>query len=124
MDIKGLVKPLGPLSTESRERVERTIRSEKSHDRDGNGQQSFAQNGEEHPPMSEEEFQKALNHLKNLPVVKENNLTFVEEFRNGQRFLILKEPSGRVLRRIAESELWTLQVVKDHDKGQLLSRSA
>lgn len=123
MDIKGIGKPLSPLATERRERVERSITSEKSHDREGNGQQFYGQNGQDREPMTDEEFKKALEHLKNLPVVKDNHLLLIEEVHNGRRVLILKEPSGRLLRRIPESELWTLQVVKENEKGQILRRS-
>ncbi len=124
MDLKGIGKPIGPLPVINRERVERSISSEKSNDREGNGQAAMNGEGEQRPPMSEEEFQMALEHLRNLQVVKENHLEVVEFISEGKRIVIIREPSGKVIRRIQENELWTLQAVKYSEKGQLLRRSA
>lgn len=124
MDLKGIGKPIGPLPTVSRERVERSISSEKSSDREGNGQASNGSHEQQHPPMTDEQFEQAIEHLKSLSVVKENHLEVIVELRENKRLVILKEPSGKVIRRILENELWSLQAVKDSEKGQLISRSA
>jgi hypothetical protein len=124
MDLKGIGKPIGPPPVQNRERVERSISSEKALDREGNGQASYGEGGQQHPPMSDEQFEHALEHLRNLQVVKDNHLEVVVQISEGKRFVILREPNGKVIRRIPESELWTLQAVKDKEKGQLLSKSA
>lgn len=124
MDLKGIGKPIDPLPVINRERVERSISSEKASDREGNGQASYDGNEKQHPPMTEEQFQQAIEHLRNLPAVKDNHLEVIAEVREDKRIVILREPNGKVIRRIRENELWTLQAVKDSDKGQLLSRSA
>lgn len=124
MDLKGIGKPVGPLPIQPRERVERSISSERTLDREGNGQAAYGDGGEKHPPMSEEQFQRALQHLRDLSVVKENNLEVVEQSSDGRRVVIIRETNGKIIRRIYEAELWTLQAVKDHDKGQLLSKAA
>lgn len=81
--------------------------------------------GEQKPPMSDEQLKKAMEHLKSLPVVKDHQL-LLELFTNegGKRFVLLKEPNGKLIRRIPEDELWTLQVVKETEKGQLLRKTA
>ena len=84
-------------------------------------------NGEQkkdHPPMDDEQKKRALFHFKNLAVVKENNLRVSWEVFEGRNFLILKEPSGKVVRKLPESELWDLQTVKENEKGQLIRRTA
>lgn len=124
MDLKGIGKPIGPLPIQTRERVERSINSEKTGDREGNGQAAFGDGQQHHQPMSDEQFQKAKEHLENLQAVKDNHLEVVEYHSEGKRFLLLREPNGKVIRRIPESELWTLQNVKNNEKGQLLSRTA
>lgn len=124
MDLKGIGKPIGPPPVQHRERVERSISSEKTLDREGNGQAAYGDGGQQHPPMSDEQFKKALEHLRSLQVVKDNQLEAVEVTAKGKRFIVLREPSGKVIRRIPESELWTLQTVKENEKGQLLSKSA
>lgn len=125
MDLKGIGKPVNLLPVKNREKVERSISSEKTTDREGNGQAAYGDGGQQqHQPMSDEQFQAVLEHLRGLQVVKENGLEVVEYASEGKRMVLLREPSGKVLRRIPESELWSLQTVKDKEKGQLLSKSA
>lgn len=124
MDLKGIGKPINPLPVKPRERVERSISSEKTMDREGNGQASYGGGEQQHPPMTEEEFKIAIEHLKSLQVVKDNHLEVVEIQKEGKRIILLREPNGKVIRRIPEQELWSLQVVKENEKGQLLSKSA
>jgi hypothetical protein len=124
MDIKGLGKILTPNDFKKVEKSERPVRSEEAHDRDPNGQMYQGGEEEKHPPMSDEEFEKALEHLKSLAVVKDHNLRVEEKTYEGKRFVLLLEFSGKVVRRIAEAELWTLRSVKENEKGQILSKTA
>lgn len=124
MDLKGIGKPVNLPPVQGREKVERSISSEKTTDREGNGQAAFGDGGEQHPPMSDEQYKMALEHLRKLQAVKENNLEVVEYVTEGKRFVLLKEPNGKVIRRIPEKELWSLIAVKDKEKGQLLSKTA
>lgn len=123
MDLKGVVRTLNPVEVQKNAPVDRTIKSEGSHDRDGNGQMPSG-GGQQHPPMSDEQFQKAIEHLKAHAVVKEHNLEVVIKDQNGQKIIYIQEQSGKVLRRIFEEELWSLITAKDNEKGQLLSRAA
>lgn len=125
MDIRNAIGSLLPTNLRRRDPVERAIRSDSATDRDGNGQMPQGEKHEEKPPMSDEQLKKALDHLKSLPVVKDHNLSVeLVTAEHGKRFVLLKEPTGKLIRRIPESELWTLQVVGDHDKGQLLRKTA
>lgn len=126
MDIKGVLKAVLPIDVRAKSNVEKTIKTDNTADRDANGQmaQDGQQKEKEHPPMSEEQLKKALEHLKNLAVVKDNNLTVQLTQKDGKNFVLIKEPTGKVVRNIPESELWTLQVVKDTEKGQLLRKTA
>lgn len=124
MDLKGIGKPVNLPPVQGREKVERSISSEKTTDREGNGQAAYGEGGEQHPPMNDEQFKKALEHLRNLQAIKDNHLEVIEYVTEGKRFVLLKEPSGKVIRRIPEKELWSLITVKNKEKGQLLSKSA
>ncbi|MBX3018343.1 MAG: hypothetical protein KF767_10665 [Bdellovibrionaceae bacterium] len=127
MDIRHAIGSLLPTNLRKKDPVERNIKSDSATDRDGNGQMpgQDKNQGEQKPPMSEEQLKKAMDHLKGLPVVKDHNL-LVELLTNegGKRFVLLKEPNGKLIRRIPEEELWTLQVVKETEKGQLLRKTA
>lgn len=104
--------------------MDRAIRSDSATDRDGNGQMPSDGQQPEHGPMSDEQLQKALDHLQSLPVVKDHNLTLEVVMVEQKRFVLLKESDGKLIRRIPESELWTLQVVRENEKGQLLRKTA
>lgn len=124
MDIRGVAKIINPLATQKVDKIEKGIKSENTTEREGNGQMASGDDSEHRPPMNDEEFQKALEHLKNLSVFKEHHLDIVVKEADGKRIIIIQEPSGKIIRRILETELWTLQEVKDKEKGQLLSKSA
>ncbi len=124
MDIKGVLNAVLPSTIRGKEKVERTIKSDSTTDRDANGQMPGGNQEEHHPPMSDEQFKKAIEHLKSLSVVKDHSLSVEPVELEGKRFVFLKEPSGKIVRRIPELELWSLQVVKNTEKGQLLRKTA
>lgn len=124
MDIRNAIGSILPLNLNRKDPVDRAIRSESTTDRDANGQQSQQGAEDQKPPMSEEQLTKAIEHLRSLPVVKDHNLSLELVTIETKRFVLLKEPSGKLLRRIPESELWSLQVVKENEKGQLLRKTA
>ncbi|GIL16777.1 MAG: hypothetical protein BroJett040_05280 [Oligoflexia bacterium] len=126
MDIKNVLKSVLPIGVNPKAKVEKAIKTDSTTDRDANGQTGYGQQQreKEKPPMTDEQLKKAMDHLKNLAVVKDHNLSVVLTELEGKKFVLIKEPSGKVVRRIAEAELWTLQVVKDTEKGQLLRKTA
>jgi hypothetical protein len=129
MNIKtiiGQVWPIGRNTSEiSKEIGGKPIKSDSTTDRDGNGQMPFHQGqGQDQQPMSDEEFAQALEKFKKLPVIKDKNLMVETQIVDHKRCVILKEASGKVLRRIMESELSILLQAQDKDKGRILSKSA
>lgn len=125
MDIKNALNQVIPIGLRTKGPVQKTIKSDSTTDRDANGQQAFGGQQEQHrEPMSEEQLQKALEHLRGLAVVKDHGLSVELIDQAGRKFVLLKEASGKVIRRIPESELWTLQIMQDEKKGQLLNKSA
>jgi hypothetical protein len=110
MNIKGLINfptsEIRPI-----EKVDRTIKSEEAQDRDANGQ-DFSRHGEQQQhrePMNEEQLNRALDHLKNLPGVKEHHWTIELEVADNGRFFLVKDNLGTLIRRIPELDLWTLE---------------
>lgn len=125
MDIRNAVGSLLPTNLRKKDPIERIIKSDNTTDRDGNGQMPQGDKREDdRPPMSDEQLAKALEHLKSLSVVKDHHISLEVVVLEGKRFVLLQESDGKVIRRIPEHELWTLQVVKDNEKGQLLSKTA
>lgn len=125
MNIKGFIPNILP-NTELRsiESIGRAIKSDQTNDRDANGQQSYGENQQEQrEPMTEEQLEKSMDHLRNLPAIKEHKWTVHLETDNDKRFVIVKDNLGTVIRRIPELELWTLPA-DNSPRGQLLKKSA
>ena len=124
MNIKGLIGNIPATSVRPTERIERTIKSDSTNDRDANGQQTFDQKEKDQSPMSEEQLLQAIAHLRNLPFVKEHNWSIELLQDNDKKFVIVKDLTGIMIRKIPENELWTLPLDFNDLKGQLLRKTA
>lgn len=125
MDVKNILNQILPVNLRVKETATKEIKSGSTTDRDANGQQAYSNNqNQQHPPMSDEQLKKALEHLQSLQVVKDHNLEVSLVEVDGKKFILLKEPDGKVIRRIPEFELWSLQIMKDEKRGKILNRSA
>lgn len=129
MNIKGLLGNMitSPIrNKETATKTERTIKSDSTHDRDANGQQLYDQNKKQQQQgsMSEEQFNKAVEYLLSLPSVKEHQWSVEIVNENSKRFVLVKDNLNNIVRRIPESELWSLPFDKDVRTGQLLKKSA
>lgn len=128
MNIKGLSGNIPAPPVRPTDRTDRLIKSDMAHDRDPNGQQAFDQKEKDQGPMSDEELKKSLEHLKNLPFVKEHkwSIELVSEFAGDveKKFVLVKDTSGTLIRKIPEKDLWTLPLDFNDQKGQLLRKTA
>ena len=128
MDIKNALNAILPITNRVREVSQRSLKTGTTSDRDANGQQQYQQQNQnqQRGPMSDEQFKKALEYLQSLDVFKEHSLSIEVIESKSKKIVILKEPDGKVLRRINEEELWTLQVMQNEPqkKGQLLRKTA
>jgi uncharacterized FlaG/YvyC family protein len=125
MNIKGVLGGVIPSDIRPVARVDKGIKADSSSsDRDANGQMAQDQGQKKHPPMNDEQKKKALEHLRSLAVVKDNSLSVEWASFENKNIVLIKEPSGKIVRRIPEEELWSLQSVQNSGKGQLLRKTA
>jgi len=125
MNIKGLLGNMLPTSPlRPAEKTERAIKSDSTSDRDANGQQAGGGEQQQHEPMTDEQLQKALEQLKNLPGVKDHNWSVELVMIENKKFALVKDVNGTVIRRIPELDLWTLPSGSEPGKGQLLKKTA
>jgi uncharacterized FlaG/YvyC family protein len=128
MNIKGLIGSIPTTPVKQIDRTERLIKSDMAHDRDPNGQQAFDQKEKDQGPMNDEEMKKSLEHLKNLPFVKDHkwSIELVSESTENseKRFVLVKDALGTIIRKIPEKDLWTLPLDFNEQKGQLLRKTA
>jgi hypothetical protein len=126
MNIKGLGAVGLPNEVRLVDKVDRVVRSNKSNDRDGNGKQEFQQNNQEQPkpPMTPEQLETCLEHLKKLDAVKEHSWSIeLEVLKDQTRFVLVKDNLGNLIRRIPEADLWTLSTDKE-SRGQIFQKVA
>jgi len=124
MNIKSLVGNIPTIPVRPVDKLDRTIKSDSTHDRDGNGQQLFDDRQKKRDPMSEEQIEKCLEHLRNLPAVKENNWNIELAEIDGHRYVMVKDFNGQLIRKFPEADLWTLPSDLDDPRGQLLKKTA
>jgi len=122
MNIKSVVGNLIPIDFGKRDL--RKTRNEPERDAQQGGQGNGGGQYKHHK-FTEDELASALKMLKELPGVKENNLQFRIE-RNKDRIVIfVEDPTGKVIRRIPDLELWALYTSRQADspRGNLLNKS-
>lgn len=123
MNIKGLLGPQVMPAIRPTEKVDRAIHSDVTHDRDANGQQTFGDSQDQREPMSDEQLQQALEHLRQLPAVKEHKWTVELSVEDDKKYVLIKDNLGTLIRRIPEIELWTLGSDQPL-KGQIFKKTA
>ena len=73
--------------------------------------------------MSDDQLQKAIEKLKDLPATKEHKWQILLEVTGEIRSVLVKDNLGNLIRRIPEKELWTLPE-NDNPKGHLFKKAA
>lgn len=124
MNIKGVLGPQIPNPVKNVEKVDRAIHSDMSHDRDANGQQTFGDQKKDQGPMSDEQLEKAMEQLRQLPALKEHHWTVQLAIEDGKKFVLVKDNLGTLIRRIPEADLWSLSNDGNSTKGHLFKRAA
>lgn len=125
MNIKGLLGPNITPQVRSSDKVEKAgIKSDSAHDRDANGQQTYQQDQQKKGPMSEEQLQKAVEHLRQLPAAKEHHWSVELAVIQNKKFILIKDNLGAVIRKIPEHELWVLPLFEEARKGNLFKKTA
>lgn len=120
------VKSLGPqiVQPPTVKKSEGTTRTtlKESVDRDANGRQD---QGQEEPKrhLKDEEFQEALQILKDLPGVKQSNLVVRVESRDDHRIIFIEDIKGHVVRRLSEADLWAVTRDKSKATGQIYDKA-
>ncbi len=124
MNIKGLISNIIPTEARTVDRTERVIKFDETQDRDANGQQAYDQNQKDKkPPMTDEQLEKAMDHLRSLTATKEHKWHVKLEVLEGARHVLICDNLDNIIRRIPEVELWSLPSDQSA-KGQLLHRAA
>jgi uncharacterized FlaG/YvyC family protein len=121
MNIKSVApNPVIPL--EPKQKVDGNSRTVSTQDRDANGRQEQKE-PEIKRHLSQEEFDEALKALEETSGIKSNNLTIRVEMKDDCRVVVIADSTGKVVRRLSESQLWTATRDKDRQTGKILDRA-
>lgn len=122
MNIRSLSNIILPKTNEA-DSAKKLKSEDTAKDRDPNGQAYQQAEEQEHHNLTEEEVDCAMEYLKNLPGLKQSNLSLSKEFKNNIFVVVVKDPQGKVVRRILPPELYRLSKVdKDQTTGHLLNK--
>lgn len=121
MNIRSLTNPVGVIESVKPGET-RAVRTEvSSEDRDADGKRQEEEANKD--PLTEDELKKALEYLENLSGLKANQLTIEIENSNEYRLILIKDRSGKTIRRMVEWELRSLLVTTDKKTGQIFDKA-
>ncbi len=129
MDVKNVIRNILPFAknpvseTKRRELVQGEAKA--SADRDANQQDPNHHEDAPKRGLTDEELQAAVQHLEGLAGVKDNGLRIRLEKNDGIPVVYVEDPTGKVVRRIPESELSQIKSRASDSKstGQLLNKA-
>lgn len=120
MNIKGLNSaPVLPL--EPKQKVDGDTKTHESTDRDADGRRQSGHEEKRH--LTQGEFDDALKVLGEHPGLKSNNLKIRVETKEDCRVVIIEDSTGKVVRRLSESQLWAATRDKDRNTGRILDKA-
>ncbi len=121
MNIKSVfVAPVQPI--DPKPKVDGNSRAKSSSDRDADGKR-HQQEGETKRNLSQQEFDDAIKTLGETPGLKSNNLVIKVEVNDGVRVIYIVDPNGVTVRRLSESQLWSVTRDKDRQTGKFLDKA-
>ncbi|MGZ3724911.1 MAG: hypothetical protein ACXWQQ_03895 [Pseudobdellovibrio sp.] len=127
MNIKSLIGNLAPITTAptAAAKVDRQIKTDNTADRDANGQQFYGKERKKEK-MTDEQFEKAVELLREKHFIKDMHWIVLASEENGIKFAVVQDPQGQTIRRIPEYDLWEVfdDVRSEETKGQLLKKTA
>ena len=124
MNIKNVLNNIVNIAGVDKAKLDHKTKLDGSADRDtdlGRGEEEASKH-----KMTDQEAQEVLAHLKDVDGVKSNNLQVRMENTNGTYIVFIEDIHGKVVRRIAEAEMWFIyqkQKAGDGKKGQLFNKA-
>ena len=120
MNIKGVVGNLIPIDVTKktdRKKMKETV------DRDPQQNQQGGSEPEQHR-FTDEELARAIQFLKENPGIKIHNLSLRIERKDTRVTVFVEDYTGKVIRRISDTELWALvKSGEQKSRGTLLNKA-
>lgn len=98
MNIKGFSTPIQNI--EGKKSTQKTKTFESNKDRDPGSNQHFSQEDEQDKKFDRDEVEEAIKFMQNYSGIKDNNLTVSIQKINEVELVIIKDLSGKIVRRM------------------------
>lgn len=123
MVLGGVPSASGPAS------AQKEIKSDMTHDRDGNGQELYQKQQKKKQKMTREQAVAAVSKMNAKQFMKDMSWTVDLVEDEGYFFALVVDSSANVIRKISEFDLWdsldaSYLNEKETSKGNLLRRTA
>lgn len=122
MNIRGLTPQIAAIDSRLRAEAKDKVRLENSPERDANGRQEST-GDEKKRHLTEDEFQQALQALKDNPHIASSLLTVHVEAQGESRVVLIKDATGQVVRRLSEADLWLVTREAERPTGKILDKA-
>ena len=122
MNIKGLNPTLAALEPRTRVEGKENVRLQDSGDRDADGRRQDAE-PEPKRHLTDLEFELAIKTLKEHQGVVAHGLIIRVETHEDTRVIFIEDQTGKVIRRLSESDLWLVTREKNRATGQILDKA-
>lgn len=124
MTIKSVTTPPNPVEIRKTATTHET-KTEGSSERDAQAFYDDTNQKQQKRKLTDHEIGEVIEHLKNLPFVKENNWSIRLEVVGNYSIVFVEDSQGKIIRRIPEQDLWGLWMQKstDKNKGNILNKA-
>lgn len=123
MNVKSIISSIANIAGISAQKLDKKTKTSASDEKDT--QLGYGEEESSNHRMSDDEAKQVLEYLENLDGIKDNNLSVRLEKSEDRFVVFVQDPTGKVVRRIQENELWYLfkKRNKDSKKGQILNKA-
>lgn len=123
MNVKSLsTPPISAVDTRLKTDVKSEVKSQESSEREADGRRNNDGNQPDRR-MTEEELAEVIKVIEEMPGVKTHSLLVELADENFSPVVWLKDPSGRIIKRLTQDQLWGILQRPDKSKGQIFDRA-
>lgn len=123
MNIKGITPQIIPLDQRPKVDEARSVKTQHSTERDADGRRQQEEE-ESRRNLTDEDFNQAIEKLKEHPGIKANQLLVrVDHPEPGRRVVYIEDVKGHIVRRLSEADLWRVTHDRDQTRGQIIDKA-
>ncbi len=122
MNIRSVSNP-APLMGKEKVEASKTIKSDETSEREGNGQQPYPDE-EAYRALTDEELDQVVEKIKAHDGIQKNGLLVKLVEENGQKIVKLETAEGKVVKRFVERDLYFFLTHSSTDEFHLVNKSA